>query len=255
MNDPDDEVEYYYYAGLQRRAAYVNRALSEEGWIKSETGEHELYTILVKLRQKMAMIINLPLTQFRADSSMVDLSDIVTVVLEMLQSTGDCHLKWLMFLTHANLIDMLLRVAAVAKREDDNEGSGDAWSIRKTVALLLSEKIMQEYIYVGCVKEGGEASIIAMWEEMLRNVVADSRPMPRNVYRASGALGAHWRAYHKCRGVYSCLEMGYFGGLMDELMEKEEFVSVVDNEIFRPPDFEDSESSGDENGVDSVQNS
>ena len=96
MSDSEEEKEYYYYAGLQRRAAYVNRALSEEGWMNS--GEHDLFVTLVELRQKMAMIINRPLTQFRANSSIVDLSDIVDVVLELLQSLGDCHLKGLFIL-------------------------------------------------------------------------------------------------------------------------------------------------------------
>jgi hypothetical protein len=189
----------------------------------------------------MAMIINRPLAQFRANSSIVDLSDIVTVMLEMLQSSGDCHLKWFIYLTHADLVAMLLRVAAVAKRENDNEGSGDAWAIRQGIALILSREILQEYIYVGCVREGGEESIIAMWEEMLRNVAADysRRPQPRDLYRISGALGAHWRSYHKCRGVYLCIEMCVFGGLMEELLENEDFVSVVDNEIFRPPADDD----------------
>ena len=249
MSDSEGEVDYYYFTGLQRRAAYVNRALSEEGWMNS--CEHELFVTLVGLHQKMAMLINRPLTQFRADSSIVDLSDIVDVVLEMLQSSGDCHLKWFMYLTHADMIDMLLRVAAVAKRENDNEGSGDAWAIRQGVALILSRKILQEYIYIGYVREGGEESIIAMWEEMLRNVVADhpNQPLPRYMYRISGKLGAHWRAYHKCRGVYSCLEMCSFGGMMEELMENQRFVSMVDSEIFRPHDDDDAETSDNENRV------
>jgi hypothetical protein len=249
MSDSDDEREYFYFAGLQRRAAYVHRALSEEGWMN--TGEHELFETLVGLRQKMGMIINRPLTQFQAESSIVDLSDLVDVVLDMLRASGDCHLKWFIYLTHTDLIDMLLRVAAVAKRENDNEGSGDAWAIRQAVALILPEKILQEYIHVGNVKEGGEESIIAMWEEMLRNVAADysRRPQPRDLYRISGALGAHWRSYHKCRGVYSCIEMCVFGGLMEELLENEDFVSVVDNEIFRPPAADDDDDDDDDAGM------
>ena len=251
MSESEEEKDYFYFTGLQRRAAYVIRALSEEGWMNS--GEHELFVTLVELRQKMATIINRPVTQFRENSSIVDLSDIVDVVLEMLQSSGDCHLKWFIYLTHADLIDMLLRVAAVAKRENDNEGNGDASAIRQGIALILSRKILQEYIYVGCIREGGEESIIAMWEEMLRNMGTDwpNGPLPRYMYRISGALGAHWRAYHQCRGVYSCLEMCSFGGMMEELMENEEFVSSVDNEIFRPRDDGDAEMSGgnDDGGI------
>ena len=117
----DDEGEYFYYVGLQRHLASVFRALAEEG--RMSEGDHEVFMILVRMREQMGAILGRPVAHFREDSCLIDLSDQLRVVLEMLQSTGECHLKWLTLLKHADMIDMLLRLSAVLKREADEVAS------------------------------------------------------------------------------------------------------------------------------------
>lgn len=156
---------------------------------------------LEKLSDKRANIhanIAQSMTEFRDNCSIGEIQQLVTEVLLMLKDWSKCQIDWLTCMVQVDMIDILLRVESISRREL-NYSPAKAKAIRMIIHQLLPVTMLRHYkggeIFHGC----GEEFIINAWEVMIGKMETDAWDMgiiTNQVYKISEAVKAHARTFH-----------------------------------------------------------
>ena len=162
---------------------------------------------LADKRKTLHGYIAVSITDFREDSYIVDIQRMVTEVLLMLKDRTHCQIEWLNLMIQADMIDILLRVESISRREL-NDSPAEAKAIRVIIRQLLSVSMLSYYkgeIFSG----GGEEFIINAWEIMIGKMETDvweSGIVTNQVYLISEAVNAHAILFHQRGCEPTCKE-------------------------------------------------
>ena len=180
----------------------------------------ELLTSLANSRVSFLKYVSMSPYDFRLDyqSNFSQLSYQVGDVLDKLTNHSVCHVVWLSYLVAADMVDMLLRVAAVATREIDIScyGTIDAVVLRLMVRAILPEMMLYEYS-----NNEGERMLGNEWNLFLKNLTSDEldrynyshqtardRPIvaitEQQLDEKVRSVNAHSQQFHHKAGEYSC---------------------------------------------------
>jgi hypothetical protein len=170
----------------------------------------EVVALIAQLRarrEEMHVYCCNSLLRFRRDGMIVPLADSVRELVRNLKGQSECILEWSAFLMELDLVSMLLRVEAIARREI-------AVSKEEAIEMIL---LVWELLpagaywsYVGGEKEDeGEEIIRHAWAVMLNQKDLDGEKfgqLSREMYGLVRGLRAHGARYHVNGNAHECQE-------------------------------------------------
>ena len=144
----------------------------------------DLLTWLAKSQCSLLKFASMSPDDFRLDyqSNFSQLSYQVWDVLDMLTNHSVCHVVWLSYLVAVDMVDMLLRVAAVATQEIDisSYDTIDTVVLRLMVRAILPELMLTKYS-----KYDGERMLGNEWNLFLKNLASNELDVYNDSHQTS----------------------------------------------------------------------
>jgi len=156
----------------------------------------------------MHMHCCVPVERFRSESRIVDLVDSVRDVVRNLKGKSDCPIEWMAFQMELDLVSILLRVEAVARRELTTS-KRDATEIILLVWELLPLEFYWQYVG-GDKEDAGEEIIRHAWAMMFNRKELDEKDgktlgqLSREMYGIMRAVRAHAVKHHVLGQMPTC---------------------------------------------------
>ena len=196
-------VEYHRPTGREHSKKKKRKKLDIVVREKMSFRTPAVVALVEQLRQRrdeMHMHCCNPVERFRRDSRIVDLVDSVRDLVRNLNGKSDCPIEWMAFQMELDLVSILLRVEAVARRELMTSKK-DATEIILLVWELLPIDFYWQYVG-GEKEDAGEEIIRHAWAMMFNRKELDEKDgktlgqLSREMYGIMRAVHAHAVKHH-----------------------------------------------------------
>lgn len=120
---------------------------------------------------------------------------------EYIVNDSTCEYQWVDWFSDGDMLDMLLRVEALCRREE-SESPAIMHEILMIVEMLMTPRMLRAYMTVEGEENNGEELIVGAWRAMLERFEGARVGKPsRKLYELMRKVKAHDRKYHDSHGI------------------------------------------------------